>query len=270
MPFVDRGLHHIHYEVQGDPNAPPLLLVMGMSFASSAWFTLPTRLAERFRVITFDNQGTGRSTALSIGASIADFADDAAAVLNAVGVGVADVFGMSMGGMIAQEFALRHPRRVRSLALGCTFAGYLRSHKTDLRSAFELMASSFAKHAPEDRSYAVRAGALLVSDDFLRREPERYHAWFREANHGGRRTERLQMLAVMRHDAEARLRQLGTRTLVLTGDRDRIVPAENSRRLAGLVPGARLVELPGAGHCFPLEREDETTQALNEHFFEGR
>ncbi len=265
MP-VARGPHRVHYEVRGPADAPPLLLVMGMSFASGAWFTLPARLERQFRVITFDHRGTGRSAPLTAPVRIADLADDAAAVLDEAGVGTADVFGISMGGMVAQEFALRHPARVRSLALGCTFAGYLRSHKADPRSALQLLVRSLSRRAPDDPAYALRVGGLLVSDDFLRREPERYFAWFREAGHAGARTERLQMLAVLRHDAEARLRHLPARTLVLTGDRDRIVPAENSRRLASLIAGARLLELPGAGHCFPLEREDETVCALGEHF----
>ena len=71
---------------------------------------------------------------------------------------------------------------------------------------------------------------------------------------------------MIRHEAEERLAGLHVPTLILSGDRDRMVPVENARRLAALIPGARLVVLPGAGHAFPFEREEETVRLLAEHF----
>jgi len=102
----------------GSKGAPPLLLIMGLALSARGWGRLARVLSRHFRVVVFDNRGTGRSGRARLGLRMRDLADDAAAVLDAAGIESADVFGISMGGMIAQELALRHPRRVRRLALG--------------------------------------------------------------------------------------------------------------------------------------------------------
>src|SRR5512142_2508553 len=100
MPYVERDGYRLHHVALGRPEAPPLLLVMGLGMSSSAWHTLPDRLSARFRVIAFDNRGIGRSGAARGRFRIRDLADDAARVLDAEGVERAFVFGISMGGMI--------------------------------------------------------------------------------------------------------------------------------------------------------------------------
>ena len=121
MAFVQNQGARIYWDEQGQGS--PILLIMGLGYTSALWHRTRPGLAQRFRTIAFDNRGVGLSDVPPGPYSIATMALDAAAVLDAAGVSSAHVFGISMGGMIAQEFALQYPARTRSLILGCTAAG---------------------------------------------------------------------------------------------------------------------------------------------------
>src|SRR5258707_9754176 len=121
MPFVENLGARIHWDEEG--RGAPLLLIMGLGWPSQAWYRSRPMLSENYRTIALDNRGVGRSEAPPGPYSITQMAADAVAVLNAARVNTAHIFGVSMGGMIAQEFALQYPKNVRSLILGCTAAG---------------------------------------------------------------------------------------------------------------------------------------------------
>ncbi len=263
MPTLDRDTHRLHFDVRGPASAPPALLIMGLAFSSRAWHSLPERLEHAFRVITFDNAGTGRSSAPR-SLRLPQMADDAAAVLDAAGVDQAAVFGISMGGMIAIELALRHRARVRRLALGATFGGYWKSRKP----SFDTVAMLAAATVLGKRFPPGRLAGLLTTDTYFARDREGFLAWLARTDPTDPFTAMRQMNAIVRHAATDRLSQIRIPTLVITGDRDRLVPAENSRRLARAIEGARLLELSGAGHCFPVERPDEVAFALETFFAE--
>ena len=262
MPTTARGKRRLWFETTGKDSAPPLLLIMGMGFSSRAWGSLPQRLAEHYRVITFDNRGTGRSKGTGIGFRVKDMADDAVAVLDAAGAERAFVFGISMGGMAALELALLHPRRVRALVLGATFASWLKSRKPSVQVMSELVAGGALSRVGAHGLL----GHALVSLEHLRTDFDAFSKWIVDGERVSPRVLLQQMTAVTLHDSMKRLPELRMPTLVLTGDRDRLIPAVNSRRLAEAIPGARLVFLAGAGHCFPLERFEETCREL-QHFF---
>ena len=120
MPFVENQGAKLYWDEQG--SGEPLLLIMGLSYPSYMWHRSRTVFANSYRTIALDNRGVGQSDVTPGIYSIALMASDAAAVLHAAGVESAHVFGVSMGGMIALEFALQYPSRVRSLILGCTAA----------------------------------------------------------------------------------------------------------------------------------------------------
>ena len=279
MPLTTRAGHTIYYETHGDPAAPPLLLIMGLSLSMRAWDRLPELLAAHFHVLVFDNRGTGRSGRTGFAFHMRDLADDAAAVIEACGaprampvagdagssgagarVRSAHVFGISMGGMIAQELALRHPERVRGLALGATFAGWLRSTKPTLRTQLELLLLNSGFVTPE------RMARVVVSPEWHQQNPAGALAWIRRAERTTVRFVIAQLAAIARHGTARRLGQIKAPTLVITGTRDALVPPQNSALIARLIPHARLLELQGAGHAFPLEREQETVRALVDHF----
>ena len=269
MPFTTRQRHRIHYTTYGDRSSPALLLVMGMGISSRGWGALPEKLAQHFFVITFDNRGTGHSgTRLGI-LRMREMAEDAVAVLDAVGVpprqggaGGANVFGISMGGMIAQELALRHPERLRALALGATHASYLISRKPSLSAMVDFV--RVVARGPANRPNVI--GRLLTTPAFVAANPDVVGAWFHRSDHAGPLAALTQLTAVLGHHTSGRLQQIACPTLILSGDQDRLVPVQNAYVLARLIPNAKLVILRGAGHVFPLEREDQTARALVEHF----
>ena len=250
----------LHFETLGDPRNPPLLLIMGLALSSRAWDRLPQIMAEKFHVITFDNRGTGRSARTRGPYRMQKLADDAAAVIEAAGVASAHVFGISMGGMIAQELAIRHPERVRSLALGCTFASWRKAKAPSLRTKLDLLMLNLGFVGPR------RIGRLLVSAEWHEANPGAALDWIRRAERTALRFATAQVMAIARHNALPRLSLVKAPTLVITGSADRLVPPVNSEVLARNIPGARLLVLPGAGHCFPLEREAETVRELQLHF----
>src|ERR1700752_4587568 len=151
MPFAEDDGVKIYWEELGQ--GAPLLLIMGLGWASYLWHRTRPVVAQRYRTITLDNRGVGRSDVPEGPYPIAVMASDAAAVLDAAGVESADVFGVSMGGMIAQEFALQYPKRVRSLILGCTAAGGPTAVRAEPEAAQMLMTRN--KMSPEQAAEAA-------------------------------------------------------------------------------------------------------------------
>ena len=121
MPTAKINGINIYYEVHGAGD--PLLLIMGLGANATAWEAQIPALNREYKVIAFDNRGSGRSDKPTVMYSMRQMADDAVLLLDQLGVAAAHVFGMSMGGMIAQELTLQHPARVKSLVLGATMAG---------------------------------------------------------------------------------------------------------------------------------------------------
>ena len=123
MPQIIVDGLSVHYEIKGSGH--PLLMIMGLTFSLLDWGDeLPNELAKHYQVILFDNRDAGHTTSSSVkNYTIADLADNAAELLQALKINQAHVFGVSMGGMIAQQFALRHADKLNRLVLGCTMAG---------------------------------------------------------------------------------------------------------------------------------------------------
>ena len=232
-----------------------MLLVMGLGMTATGWWrTAPVLARAGFRVIAFDNRGVGRSSRPPGPYSVTQMADDCIAVLDAAGESSAHVYGISLGGMIAQELVLRHPARVRSLVLGATTPGGRRAVPLadDVRAFFErrgdmpaeeaVWASVPYNYGPQTRErHAERIGEDVAQRLRFPIEPDGYRA---------------QLAAALDHSALDRLPTVAHPTLVVHGDADVMVPPGNGELLAGAIPGAELLLLPGAGHLFPTDAPD--------------
>jgi 3-oxoadipate enol-lactonase len=257
MATTRRDDVELHYELEpaaDGRDATPVLLVMGLGVSATGWWrTIPALAGER-PVVSFDNRGVGRSSRPPGPYSTPEMADDAIAVLDAAEVERAHVYGISLGGMIAQEIALRHPDRVAGLVLGATIPGGERSVMPDEATlgffrrraempAFEAVWASVPySYGPETR----RRHAQRIADDLEQRlrypvEPEPYAA---------------QLAASLGHDASGRLGELAAPTLVVHGEADALIPPENARLLAAAIPGARLELWLGAGHIYPTDEPE--------------
>jgi len=248
----------IHYEVHGSGDS--VLLIMGLGSNAYGWYRTIPWLSERYEAIAFDNRGTGRSGVPEGAYSIAQMAADAAAVLDAAGHDSAHVVGASLGGMIAQRFALLYPQRLRSLVLVCTTPGGPHA----VRTSDEVMAALV--QGGEDPSTVYRRNAwFLYGDDTRTNHPERieedieYRSKIPTSPTGyfG------QIQAAMSHDTWDELPSLTAPTLVVHGDADLLVPTGNGTLLAKCIPGAELVLVPGAGHMLQTDAGNVVCHAVS-------
>ncbi len=240
----------------GEPGDPPMLLVMGMGFQLVHWpDELCRRLAtEGFHVVRFDNRDAGESTHLpGHRYTLEDMADDAAGLLDGLGLGSAHVVGASMGGMVAQVMAVRHPSRVRSLASLMSTTGRRGVGRTSVRVFRHLLARP-PRTPQEAVDRRVRVFASIGSPGFeqdldelrrvtvlaLERDPDA---------RGGRRRQHRAVRAA--GDRTAALAGVTVPTVVIHGTADRMCHPSGGRATATAVPGARLELVEGMGHDLP-------------------
>ena len=225
--------------------------------AASWWRTV---LAQRLRVIAFDNRGVGRSDKPRGPYTLAELAEDAVAVLDAAGVSRAHLYGISMGGMVAQEAALRYPDRVRALVLGATSAGGERSAPPDDETLDFLrrrpaMSADEGVWASVPYNYSLRTRqryGVRIGEDIAKRLRFQLDA----GGYGA------QLAAVRAHDAAERLGALSSPTLVIHGSEDRLVPEANGRLLADSIPGSELLLLDQAAHIYTTDAPEADYEAL--------
>lgn len=250
------------YDLQGA--GEPLVLIHGAQGDRSMFAGIAPVFAKHFHVLTFDQRGSGQSEKPHTEYSIALLADDTAALMDHIGFAAAHIVGVSMGGMIAQELALRHAQKVRSLVLGCTTPGGSQS----VRLGGEALTKAYTNEplSAEERGRALAEAAFTPG--YITQHPEIIPAMVEARRQRpldpGALSQR--MKAAYAHDTSARLSRISCPTLVITGKDDALISWENSRILAAHIPGAQFVLLEPAGHCFWMEQPGQSSEAILSFF----
>jgi 3-oxoadipate enol-lactonase len=251
MPFASNGTVNLHWESFGE--GPAVLLLAGQGMTIDGWWATIPVLTRSFRVIAVDHRDTGGSTRLPWPYSTAHMARDAVAVLDAAGERRAHVYGISLGSLVAQELALRHPDRVEALVLGASSGGGFAAYKPSPTSFAQTFLVRAGTMGPEEATWA--AVPYTYAEKTRRLHPERIVADI--AHRLSSPPEPLaylhQATAVTTHNAYERLNRMVSPTLVVHGEEDVFVPPANALVLAERIPGAQLRLWPDAGHMYIID-----------------
>jgi pimeloyl-ACP methyl ester carboxylesterase len=246
------------YDLRGD--GPPIVMIHGAQGDQTMFTGLAAAFAANYRVLTFDQRGSGLSDKPDMPYSIAMLADDTAGLMDHLRISAAHVIGVSMGGMIALELAIRHTDKINSLVLGCTTAGG--PNAIQLGGSALANAYSTQPLSAEERGKALAEAAF--SKGYLANHPEVVTSMIEARRQRPIDSTALarRMKAVVDHDAYDRLPQIKSPTLVITGKDDALISWENSRIIAARIKGSKLVVLEPAGHCFWMEQPDQSHAAI--------
>jgi 3-oxoadipate enol-lactonase len=268
VPQARIGDINIYYEVVGKGRA--LALIMGLGGGIPWMLRQIPAFSQQYQVVAFDNRGTGATDAPDYPYSMEMMAADLHGLLEHIGVDTAHIFGISMGGMIAQHFALLYPEKVKTLILGATTCGGAHRVAPDMEAIKVLFdMERMRKLAPEER--AAEMLPFVFSQEFIdNNQPLIQELLGKMVGHvtplhGYNR----QAQAIMGHDTYERLPEISVPTLVIAGDADKLVPVDNSRIIASRIPNAELIVLTNMGHGFNIEAADEVNRIvlrfLNQH-----
>ena len=243
----------LYYEIQG--SGEPLLFISGLGGHLAEIPYLVDAYRRHFQLITFDSRGCGRSDKPAEDYSIAGFADDTAALLDALGIASAAVYGSSMGGMIAQELVLRHPHKVRALILGCTTGGAVRGMPPSPETIQKMV-----RNQSLSGDEAIAAGwELGYSRAYIERNRGAMMARSRSASAfaAPRESYMRQVIAAAKHDVYDRLHQVECPVMIIHGSNDVMIPPGNAHLLKQHMPHAELHILEGMGHGYNLEAQEQ-------------
>jgi pimeloyl-ACP methyl ester carboxylesterase len=244
----------------------PVVFINGYTGVKESWGKITDEVSKHFRVITFDNRGVGESSVPAPDFTIADMAADTIGLMDALEIDSANIFGVSMGGLIAQIMLLDYPERVKKAVLGCTSHGGKHAVQPSKEVMDILAANADPAKTPEE---IVRGKVpIIYSDRFVREEPEQLETLIRRSLQYFPSPEgaKGQMKALSRFNVKRRLHEIDTPVLAVTGSEDRMMPPENARLIADGIPGATRVVVEGAGHSFYSERPDEVIRILIDFF----
>lgn len=247
MTQITVGDIDINCEIQG--SGAPLLMIMGLSFSLRDWGKKFTELlAKQYQLILFDNRDAGLTSQSTRTYNIADMADDAAGLLDALKIPKAHVFGVSMGGAIAQQFALKCPDKLDKLILGCTMAGGSCSQVGDI--------SGVMSGQLED---------LLFTPTFIQNNHQELTKFLAETTplHSNGESLQRQLQAFGTHDTCDTLADIKASTLILTGDKDIAIPRSNSDFLADKIPNAKLEIIADAAHGFSYSHPNIAADSIH-------
>jgi len=251
----------MYYESRGA--GEPLVLIPGFASGAWNWFRQTEALSKDFRVVTFDPRGIGKSRARDESdlknLSMDTFVEDVSRLLNFLKIEKAHILGASFGGFVGQEFALRFPERLHKLILACTTVGGANhvSPSDEILRSFTLDAS-----LPLGKRIR-RFFRPAFTDEFNRKHADEVErvCQMRETNEVAEAVYFAQLESAFNLDLENKIGAIKTETLVLTGDKDSVVPMENSLNLASKLPNAKLEIIKNGSHLFFIENADEFNQA---------
>jgi pimeloyl-ACP methyl ester carboxylesterase len=270
MPKIRVRDIDIYYEIRGEGH--PLLMIMGFLGNADCWdpIDLIPGLVDDYKVILFDNRGAGRTDYPGNPEeefTIRLMADDAAALLDAIGIEHAHVMGISMGGMIAEELAINHPHKVDKLILASTYCGGAASVPVPGEAAQNIieLSNELAKKGSWDPDVASKLipnifteeymaenpGAVDVAIDLILVAPTGLAALIDQVN------------AILTLDICDQLSKIRSPTLILAGRRDRYIPSDNAQIMAERIPDSSVVYLDNSGHQLMEETEKVTRAVLD-------
>jgi aminoacrylate hydrolase len=269
MPRLAREGADIFYEVHG--KGSPILMMSGTAGDGEFW--KPCQVPEfsrDFAAITYDQRGTGKTVTRADGYTTETLADDAAALIERVGLGPAIVWGHSMGGRVAQLVALDHPKKVAKLILSSTGASFKSKGGIPPAICLELVEKGYERYVREHST------AIGFSKAFANAHPDKVEAFIkaRLATQPPLKTYLAHIVARQEHDTSARLKDIRAPTLVTVGGDEGhgnsdTTHIQSSEALARAIPGAKFIVIPGAGHFYPFS-DPETTNRLVRDFVEGK
>jgi pimeloyl-ACP methyl ester carboxylesterase len=260
------GSHTVYYDEFGQ--GPPIVFVTGLSGTRFGWWKQIEPFSQKYHVITLDNRDAGDS-ALGTGPySIADMADDTAALITQLKLGPAFVVGISMGGFISLELALRHPELVQKLVLTST-SGQVNSHQPSSQAAAILFSRT------EGESVAARTRrvyTILAGPGYMEAHPEdlEHIVGIAEKKPMSLESYQRQLGAIMMWQGVGdRFAQITMPSLVIHGDADPLVPCSNGQHLAEHLPNAKLLIYPGVGHLPTIEAAERYNRDVGEFLSAG-